>query len=80
MYKILSKVFANNLRKVVGNVVSEAQSAFIKGKQIMDGILVATKIMDEAKRAKKELILFKVNFEKVYDCMDWATSERLWLK
>jgi hypothetical protein len=46
----------------------------------MDGILVATKIMDEEKRANKELILFKVNFEKAYDCMDWATSERLWLK
>ena len=31
VYKILSKVLANRLRKVVGKVVSTAQSTFIKG-------------------------------------------------
>jgi len=36
LYKVLAKVLANRLRSVVGSVVSESQSAFVKGKQILD--------------------------------------------
>jgi hypothetical protein len=32
IYKILSKVLANRLRNVIGNIVSKSQSAFIKGR------------------------------------------------
>jgi len=34
MYKVLAKILANRLRTVIGSVVSDAQSAFVKGKQI----------------------------------------------
>lgn len=33
-------------------------------------ILVANEILDEAKKKKKEVVLFKVDFEKAYDCVD----------
>ena len=52
------------------SLVSESQSAFVKGKQILDGILIASKVVDEARRMNKELILFKVDFEKAYDSVD----------
>ena len=71
MYKILAKVLACRLCSVIGSVVSDTQSAFIKGRQIMDGILVANEIVDEAHRCKKELLLFKVDFEKAFDSVDW---------
>lgn len=58
MYKILAKVLANILRMVIGNVISDSQSAFIKGRQILDGILVANEIVDEARKQKKEPLLF----------------------
>ena len=41
MHKILAKVLANRLRTVIGSVVSDSQSAFIKERQILDGILAA---------------------------------------
>jgi len=72
MCKILAKVLACRLRSVIGSVVSDTQSAFIKGRQIMDGILVANEIVDEAHRCKKELLLFKVDFEKTFDSVDWG--------
>ena len=70
MYKVLAKVLANRLREVISSVVSESQSAFVKGKQILDGILIANEVVDEAKRLKKELLMFKVDFEKAYDSVD----------
>jgi len=54
---------------VVGNVVSASQSAFIKGRKIMDGILIANELVHDAKK-KKELLMFKVDFEKACDFVD----------
>jgi len=38
MYKVLAKILANRLRPIIGSVVSDSQSAFVKGKQILNGI------------------------------------------
>ncbi|CAJ2662016.1 unnamed protein product [Trifolium pratense] len=72
LYKILAKVLANRLRLVIGSVISEAQTAFVKDRQILDGILVANEAVDEARKSRKELMLFKVDFEKAYDSVDWG--------
>lgn len=72
MYKILAKVLANRLRLIIGSVISDSQSAFVRGRLILDGILVANKVVDDARKRKKELLLFKVNFEKAYDSIDWG--------
>ncbi|GAU36546.1 hypothetical protein TSUD_277520 [Trifolium subterraneum] len=37
----------------------------------MDGILIANEVVDEARKTMKELLLFKVDFEKAYDSVDW---------
>ena len=72
LYKILAKLLANRLRQVMGTVISDTQSAFVKHRQILDGILVANEVVDEARKLKKELLLFKVDFEKAYDSVDWG--------
>jgi len=70
LYKVLTKVLANRLLVIIGSVVSDSQSAFIQRKKILDGILIANKVVDEAKWMKKEMLLFKVDFEKAYDSLD----------
>jgi hypothetical protein len=67
----LYKVLANRLRSVIGSVVSDSQSAFVKGKQILDGFLIANEAVDEARRMGKELLVFKVDFENAYDSVDF---------
>ncbi|GAU43220.1 hypothetical protein TSUD_241100 [Trifolium subterraneum] len=37
IYKILAKVLANRLRSVIGIVISESQTAFVKDRQILNG-------------------------------------------
>lgn len=72
VYKILSKVHANHLQHVLSSVISEAQSNFVKGRQILDDILIANELVDDARQLKKELVFFKVDFEKAYDYVNWA--------
>ena len=72
--------FIQNQTNRIGEVISESQSAFIKGRQILDGILVANEIVDEARKTKKELILFKVDFEKAYDTVDWSYLDEVMSK
>lgn len=56
MYKVLMNVQANRLKHIIGKVNSDAQSSFVSGRQIMDGILIANEVVDEAERKNKELI------------------------
>ena len=75
LYKILAKLLANRLSRVIGKVVSETQTAFVHDRQIMDGLLIANEAVDEARKLKKELMLFKVDFEKAYDLINWIYLE-----
>jgi len=68
MYKVLVEVLANRFRVVIGIIVSESQSSFIQGKQVLYGI--ANEVVDKAKRMKREMLMFKVDFEKAYDSVD----------
>ncbi|GAU15917.1 hypothetical protein TSUD_41400 [Trifolium subterraneum] len=72
LYNILAKVLANQLRLVMGSVILDLQTAFVKDRQILDEILIANEVVDEALRAKKELLMFKVDFEKACDSVDWG--------
>lgn len=69
MYCILAKLFANRIKKVIGSLISTSQSTFIKGRQMLDGVLVINEVVDFAKMKKNECLLFKVKFEKEYDCV-----------
>ena len=70
LYKVLAKILANRLRAVIGSVISDSQPSFVKGKQILDGILVANEAVDEVRCLKKEMLLFKMDFKKAYDSVD----------
>ncbi|GJT38736.1 RNA-directed DNA polymerase, eukaryota [Tanacetum coccineum] len=71
VYKIIYKILANRLAKVIDTVISPNQAAFISGRQILDGVLVANEIIRMATIEESKLLLFKVDFEKAFDSVNW---------
>lgn len=71
LYKILAKVLASRLKKALPNLISNNQSAFLSGRLILDGVVIINKVVDDARKRKKDCLIFKVDFEKAYDTVNW---------
>ncbi|GKB05355.1 putative RNA-directed DNA polymerase, eukaryota, reverse transcriptase zinc-binding domain protein, partial [Tanacetum coccineum] len=73
----MPKVLANRLSKVIDKVVCKEQSVFISGRFILDGPLMLSKIMSWYKKKKRNLMVFKVDFEKASDTVSWKFLDHM---
>ncbi|GJT50261.1 kinase-like domain, beta-lactamase/transpeptidase-like protein [Tanacetum coccineum] len=71
-YKIIAKMLVKRIKRVVENVIGEVQNAFIKGRYIIDGVLIANWTMEYLKKKKENGLIFKVDFKKAYDNINWG--------
>ena len=71
LYKILSKVLVNRIKRVMGLIISQSQNAFVEGRQILDAVLIANEAVDSILRKKEKGILCKLDIEKAYDNIKW---------
>ena len=70
LYKLLAKILANRLKKIVSKVVSPTQNAFVEGRQILDAALIANEAKDSLKR-DESCVLCKLDLEKAYEHINW---------
>ncbi|KAJ0585427.1 putative RNA-directed DNA polymerase [Helianthus annuus] len=71
IYKIISKLLTNRLKVVMDGLISTTQSAFVGGRNILDGPLVVSEVVSWSKKKKIKMMVFKVDFEKAYDSINW---------
>ncbi|KAB1223669.1 hypothetical protein CJ030_MR2G011718 [Morella rubra] len=71
VYKILAKVLANRLKLVLDKIISPFQNAFVKGRQILDPTLIASKCIDSRMRSNVSGMLCKLDIQKAYDHINW---------
>ena len=72
LYLIFAKVLANRLRGVLSSLISPFQSAFIPGRQMTDSIVLEEEIVAAWHRDGTTSFMWKVDFAKAYDSIDWC--------
>ena len=74
IYKIISKILVNRLKPFIDQLITPYQNAFIKGRSIIDNILIAHEIFDLLGKKKGRKNCFgalKIDMSKAYDRVDW---------
>jgi hypothetical protein len=70
-FKIFMKVATIRLNSVANHVVQPSQTAFMQGRNILDGVVILHKGVHKLHTKKMNGIL-KLDFEKVYDKVKWS--------
>jgi hypothetical protein len=70
-FKIFTKVLTNRVSGVASKVIGPSQTAFIPGRNIMEGVVVLHETIHELRRKKDCGVILKLDFEKAYDKIKW---------
>ena len=76
LYKIISKVLANRLKRILKEVVHESQNAFVPDKSITDNVLIVFETMhciNQRRKGKEALMAMKLDMSKAYDRVECHT-------
>lgn len=71
LYKLMVKVLALRLRSIIDKLISPNKSTFLKRWMLVDIVVVVNWEIDLDKRYNKACLIFKLDFEKVYDWVNW---------
>lgn len=78
IYKLVSKVLANRLKKVLSLIILMSQSAFVPEHLITNNILVNFETLHHMKIQnirRKLFMTVKFDMSKAYDMMEWVFLE-----
>lgn len=63
IFKIITKILVNRLLVIIKGVVRASQTAFLKGRYILEGVLVLHETLNTLHKRKTLGVLFKIDFE-----------------
>ncbi|CAI5528544.1 unnamed protein product [Closterium sp. Naga37s-1] len=66
-YKVLARVVADRMKKVLHRVISKEQYGFIPGRRLSDAVSLVADIIDAANKGDKDWFLPLVDFQKAFD-------------
>eukprot|EP00253_Pinus_taeda_P021341 PITA_21341 len=77
IYKIISKVISNRLKMILPGIISQEQSGYVEGRQILDNILLAQEMIHSLHSRKEAGMLMQLDLSKAYDKVSWTYLEAI---
>jgi hypothetical protein len=65
------------LIKICDRLIAPNQSAFIKGRFVLESVVAAHEIIHEIARKKESGIILKLDYEKAFDRVSWDFLEEM---
>lgn len=67
LYKIIAKLLSIRLKRVIGSIIDEVQSAYVVGRNILEGSLIVNELWSwtEAKKARKCFYLKLISIKRL---------------
>lgn len=73
IYKIIAKTLENRFKIVLNEIISPNQGTFIKGRQIIDNIMIMLELLQHMKINKNTIkdMALKLDMSKAYERVEW---------
>ncbi|XP_028805357.1 uncharacterized protein LOC114760258 [Neltuma alba] len=73
IYKVITKVISNRLRRFMPQVIAPNQCSFVQGRQSVDNIILTQEIIHSMHtlKNKRGFMVVKIDLEKAYDRIWW---------
>jgi hypothetical protein len=76
-FKIFSKAVNNRLVRVCDRLLSHNQSAFVKGRFILESVVSTPEIIHDIVNRKEKGLVLKLDYENAYDRVNWYFLEEM---
>lgn len=70
VFKIFTKVLTNRLGLIMNRLVSSNQSAFIKGRYILESVVTSHEVIHSIVKSGSKGVVLKLDYEKAFDKAD----------
>ncbi|XP_074305864.1 uncharacterized protein LOC141641086 [Silene latifolia] len=78
LYKVISMLLCSRMALVLPDLISKTQGAFVKGRSILENILICQDLIRQYSRGKASpRCLFKLDLQKAYDSIEWAFVDQM---
>jgi hypothetical protein len=76
-YKWLTKALTSRLTPIAKKIIDPNQTGFIKGRNILEGVVILHEVLHELRKSKEQGLILKIDFEKAYDRVRWQFLEQV---
>jgi hypothetical protein len=66
-FKVFAKALHNRLEMICNRLLAHNQTAFVKGRFILESVVLAHEIIHRAAKRKEKGLILKLDYEKAYD-------------